>query len=372
VQAELGRSAEAVAALGAAREIRPDHLPTRLRLADVLIADGQTARSRALYESVRSERPGDALALYGLGRIAVIDGRREQAVDLFRRAIDIFPSYGAAHYAYGLVLRDLGRMDEARHHLAISQERRLERPPMDDPYLAAVAELNLGATLHLTRGRALEAAGKIDESIAAHEKALSLRPGLVQAHLNLIILYGRRAQSEAALRHYRAALELNPALPELHYNYGVLQVLLGDPRRAAAAFLETLRLNPFHPEAHHNYGVIIEQEGRLDEASEHYRKALREKPGYRSAHFHLGRIFVNQGRVREGLEQFQAALLPVPAAQDEDAPGYYYALGATWSMVGDRGRAISLLREALRRATALRQNDLADAIRRDLRTLGDG
>lgn len=164
---------------------------------------------------------------------------------------------------------------------------------------------------------------------------------------------------------------INPALPELHYNYGVLQVALGEPRRAAEAFLETLRLNQFHPEAHHNYGVLIEQEGRLDEAAEHYRKALRERPGYRSAHFHLGRILVNQERVREALEQFQAALIPVPAATDEEAPGYYYALGATWSMAGERARAIAMLREALRRATVLRQTELSEAIRRDLRTLGD-
>ncbi|MFM8394652.1 MAG: tetratricopeptide repeat protein, partial [Acidobacteriota bacterium] len=115
----------------------------------------------------------------------------------------------------------------------------------------------------------------------------------------------------------------------------------------------------------------IEQEGRLDEAADHYRKALREKPGYRSAHFHLGRILVNQGRVREALEQFQAAVAPPPPVSDEEAPGYFYALGATWSMLGERGRAMALLREALRRATTLQQTALVEAIRRDLRTLGD-
>lgn len=371
VRAELGRSREAIDVLEVARRLRPEHLPTRLRLAEALLADGQTAPSQVLFEAVRKERPAEATPLYGLGRIAVMSGQREQAIDYFRQAIAIFPTYGAVHYAYGLVLRDLGQTAAARHHLTLSQEHRLERPVIDDPFLAAVAELNLGATLYLTRGRALEAAGKIDESIAAHEKALERRPGLVQAHLNLITLYGRRGQIEAAQRHYLAALAINPALPELHYNHGVLLVTRGEVRRAAEAFLETLRLNPFHPEAHHNLGVIIEQEGRLDEAAEHYRKALREKPGYRSAHFHLGRIYVNQGRVREGLAEFQAALAPPPAASDEEAPGYFYALGATWSMVGERSQSIAMLREALRRATLLRQRELAEAIRRDLQTLGD-
>jgi tetratricopeptide (TPR) repeat protein len=371
VRSELGRTREAIDVLEVARRLRPEHLPTRLRLAEALLADGQTAPSQALFEALRKERPAEATPLYGLGRIAVLSGQRDQAIDYFRQALSIFPTYGAAHYAYGLVLRDLGQTAAARHHLTLSQEHRLERPVVDDPFLAAVAELNLGATLYLTRGRALEAAGKIDESIAAHEKALERRPGLVQAHLNLITLYGRRGQIEAAQRHYQAALAINPALPELHYNHGVLLVTRGEVRRAAEAFLETLRLNPFHPEAHHNLGVIIEQEGRLDEAAEHYRKALREKPGYRSAHFHLGRIYVNQGRVREGLAEFQAAVAPPPAASDEEAPGYFYALGATWSMVGEQGQSIAMLREALRRATLLRQKELAEAIRRDLQTLGD-
>ena len=70
--------------------------------------------------------------------------------------------------------------------------------------------------MHLTRGRALEAAGKIDESIAAHEKALELRPGLVQAHLNLITDHSDirvealtlEASTEATLD--QASLTLNP------------------------------------------------------------------------------------------------------------------------------------------------------------------
>ena len=90
------------------------------------------------------------------------------------------------------------------------------------------------------------------------------------------------------------------------------------------------------------------------------RKALRRSPAARD--------YVRQ--VRAALEQFRLALEPEPPVGDEDAPGYYYALGATWSMVGEERKAIESLAEALRRAERLGQRELAEAIRRDLRTLG--
>ena len=375
VRGEMGQAEEAVEALTAAVGLQAEYEPAQLRLAEALQLAGRLGESRERYEGVLRRSPGEATALYGMGRLALAEGRRELAVEPLRRAIGIFPEYGAAHYAYGMVLRDLGRIEEARQHLALSQVHRLKRPRIDDRYLAVVAGLNLGATLHLARGRAFEVEGRIEESIAEHERALAINPDLVQAHVNLITLYGRSGKVERALGHYQAALARDADLPDLHYNYGVLLVAGGDPRQAAEAFQKALRRNPYHAEANHNYGVIIERDGRLDEAADHYRRALREKPGYRSAHFHLGRILVNQDngsgdKVRAALEQFRLALEPEPLMGDEDAPGYYYALGATWSMVGEGRKATESLAEALRRAERLGQHELVEAIRRDLRTLG--
>jgi len=370
VRGELGQAEGAIEALTIAGRLRPGHPTVRLRLAESLLAAGRRRESREQFELIRRGQPREAAALYGLGRIAMLEGQPALASDLLRQAIEIYPAYGAAHYAYGLVRRDLGQVEEARRHLPLSQEYRLRRPPVDDADLAAVAELNLGAAIHLTRGRALEEAGQIEESIVEHEKALNLRPGLVQAHINLITLYGRRGRIEPALEHYRAARAINPDLTDLHYNHGVLLIGAGRPQEALESFERVIKIKPYHPEAHHNLGVIIEQEGRLDEAAAHYRSALRERPGYRSAHFHLGRILVNQSRVQEALDQFQLAVEPAPPAADEEAPGHFYALGATWSMLGERQRAVSALREALRRAVSLRQGDLATSIRRDLQTLG--
>lgn len=367
-QAALGRHQEAVAAFRAALRQDASHLPAQLRMADALLAAGELRESQQFYETVTKRNANIAQAYYGLGRIAAANGNQSAAADHYRKAIELFHDYGAAHYALGLMLRDLGQTTQAQEHLALSQQLRLSRPTLEDRLIVAIAEMNAGASKHLKRGALLESNGQIAESIAAHEQALEINPWLVQAHLNLISLYGRVNQPEKAEEHYRAAIAINPDIADSHYNYGVLLVGQQRFREAAAAFQRCLQLDPYYAEAHHNYAVLIEREGRLDEAATHYRKAIENKTGYRSAHFHLGRILVNQNKLPEAIEQFLQTLTP----EDEETPRYLYALGATCIRAGTRAKGIQYLRDALQKARALNQTPLINSIERDLARLEQG
>jgi tetratricopeptide (TPR) repeat protein len=365
VQAALGNHDQAITTFQEAIRRRPDYLPAQLRLADSLFAAGQASASRQFYETVTGKNAGIAQAHYGLGRVKAAAGSPAAAVAHYRRAIDLFPEYGAAHYALGLALRDLGERDRAQEHLALSQKHKFSRPPLEDPLLTALAELNAAASEILRRGVLLEGAGQIAESIAEHERALAANPQLVQAHINLISLYGRTGQFEKAEEHYRAAVAVNPNLADGHYNFGVLLAGRERYQEAAQAFHRSLQVNPFHAEAHHNYAVMIEREGRWDEAAEHYRQALENKPGHRLAHFHLGRILVQRGKLAEAIEHFHQTLAP----EDEHTPRYMYALGATYARAGVKEKGLHYLREALLRARARGQTALAASIERDLRLL---
>jgi tetratricopeptide (TPR) repeat protein len=365
VQAALGKHIEAAVVFKEAMRLRPDYLPARLRFADSLLASGQRLESRPLYEAVVKKNAAIAQAHYGLGRIEAAGGELVAAVAHFRKAIELFPEYGAAHYALGLALRDLGQAAKAQEHLALSQKHKLSRPPLEDPLLIAIAELNALGTEILKRGVVLESAGRIEESIAEHERALEVNPQLMQAHINLIQLYGRTGQFEKAEKHYSAVVAINPNLADSHYNYGVL--LAGQERyaEAAQAFQRSLQIDQFNAEAHHNYAAMIEREGRLDEAAEHYRKALENRPGHRLAHFHLGRILVHQGKLAEAIEHFRQTLTP----EDEQTPRFTYALGATYVRAGEKQKGVQYLSDAMKRATALGQTQLAASIERDLRQL---
>ena len=295
-------------------------------------------------------------------RVLVVDQDHTAASALFKKAVEQFPQYGAAHYALGMALRNLGQTANAQEHLSLSQRFKDSRPPINDPLLTAIAELNAAGSELLKRGVMFDAAGKLAEAITDHERAVEANSQLVQAHINLISLYARAGQFDKAEKHYQAANTINPNMADSHYNFGVMLTMQNRPQEAAKAFERCLRIDSFNAEAHYNLGVIIEREGRLDEAAAHYRQTIGNKPGHRMAHFHLGRVLVNQDKLLEAIAEFEKTLTP----EDDQTPLFTYALGATYARAGDRAKAIQFLRQALKSAKAMEQTQLAASIERDL------
>ncbi|MBA3440025.1 MAG: DUF3808 domain-containing protein, partial [Pyrinomonadaceae bacterium] len=261
--------------------------------------------------------------------------------------------------------RDLNRIDKAKEHLSIYEKNKLVRPPSNDSLLSAVWELNRGAAEHLKKGINFEADGQIEQAIVEHERALEINPQLVEAHTNLIILYGRSGQAAKAEEHYRAAVRVNPHSADSYYNFGVLLNEQGKFEEASQAFLRCLEINPFHAEANHNYGIMLERKNRFDEAIKHYRVAIENKPDYRPPHFHLARILVRQGDYAQAINHFLKILTP----EDESTSLYMYALAATYVRAGNHERALHYMREARRRAAASSKTELLALIERDLRSL---
>jgi len=288
------------------------------------------------------------------------------AIDHFRKACEISPNFGASHYALALAYRDLDDKTKAQEHLSLYQKDKLGWPLSHDPLLNAVQELRTGAHHYLKQGAILETAGQLEQSVAAHERALEIDPKLEQALINLISLYGRLRQPGKAEAQYKSLLAINPNLAEAHYNFGVLLTGQGRPSEASEAFRKALEISPFYAEAHNNYAFLLLNEGRLEEAARHFRAALENKPNYRLAHFHLGRILLHQNKTDEAIDHFLQTLGP---EEDDSTPGYFYALGAAYARAGKRQSALECIRQAQRRASVLGQRELLESIERDLRIL---
>ena len=79
----------------------------------------------------------------------------------------------------------------------------------------------------------------------------------MQAHINLIALYGRSGRYEEAADHYRAALALDGHQADLYYNYGVLLLKQSKHQEAENAFEQALQINPYYVEARNNLGSNI-------------------------------------------------------------------------------------------------------------------
>jgi tetratricopeptide (TPR) repeat protein len=365
VQSSQGHCDSAAATLRTAAKIDPQYVPAQLHLANCLLSSGRPAAAEELYDAIVKAQADNADAYYGLGRARAARRDYTGASAAYRKACDLAPQFGAAHYALALAYRASGQAEQAQQELRLYDKNKDGAPPANDPLLAEVRALNHSASFQVQIGTQLEKQGKLEESIAAHEKALEIDPNLLQAHVNLIALYGRVGQFENAEQHYKAAVQLDPSSAESYYDYGVLLVSEQKYAEAETAFRKTIELDPLHAGAHTNLGFLLERQGRLADAIAEYRQAAANAPNNRQAHFNLGRSLVSLRNYAEGIQELRKTLEP----KDQDTPRYVYALGAALARSGDRQNALAYLREARDGAQAQGQTALVASIDRDLRTL---
>ena len=358
-QAIDGKNAEAASALRDAVSLDAGYLPARLKLAEVLLNVGRLDESQAICESIIKENPQFAPAHYWLGRVASAKGQVAASIEKYRKACQLWPSYGTAHYALALACRRTGAEEEARQHMAAYQKYKADGDPQpEDPLLESVRSLDNSALAHLMKGVDLENAGQFNAAIAEHEQAVKQDPKLAQAHANLIALYGRVGQAENVEKEYRATVEINPNLPQSHYDYGVFLVNQQRFREAETAFRKALESSPKYAEAHSNLGAMLERQGKSEEAIEQYRAAIENKPNFRMAHFQLGRLLLAKKRTGEAIAELSQTLTP----EDADTPRFLYGLGVAYAEAGDYANAERYLRSAGQRAASLGQNQLASQI----------
>ena len=335
VALRTGRADDAVKLLEGA-----DALPARMKLAEALVNAGDLTRGADAYARLVKEPAAQPEAEYGLGRIAALRGDWKAAIAHQQRACELFPEFGAAHYALGLAYRNAGKMDDAQRELELHRRYGPKWPAIDDPVIAKVYALKDDARANLERGIRLGNEGKIAEAIAAHDAALAKDAGNAQAHANLISLHGRLGQWADAEKHFKAVVALKSNLDEAYYNYGVVLSLQKRDAEAADAFRRAIEANPLHAQAYNNLGVLFERERRWEEAADAYRHAIENQPAFRLGRFNLARMLIALGKNDDAVAELEKLIALAP--EDQESPRYVYALSTAHLRAGRVERALAL------------------------------
>ena len=157
MQAAQGRHEDAALTLADALRMHPGYVPAQLKLAGSLLAIGKWQESGEVYQAVSTAHPESADAQYGMGRVSAARGDARPPPPR-TQVVELFPDYGAAHYALALVYRTLGDDERYRQQFRWYEQNRTSVPPLDDPLRGAVARLNMGSVAHIRRGADLERA----------------------------------------------------------------------------------------------------------------------------------------------------------------------------------------------------------------------
>ncbi len=151
------------------------------------------------------------------------------------------------------------------------------------------------------RGGALKELGFLQEAVESCDKAIQLKPDYAEAYSNRGNALQKLGQLETALESYDKAIRLKPELSDTHSNRGVALRDLGRVEEALESYDKVIQLNPEYAEAYSNQGVALQGLGRLEEAVQSYDKAIQLRPDFAEA-------YANRGNVQKDLRQTDAAI----------------------------------------------------------------
>ena len=148
-------------------------------------------------------------------------------------------------------------------------------------------ELNPGnSEAHLRLGFLMYNAKRIqDEGMAHYYKALKANPSDPRIHHDLGMALLHQRQFDEAIKHLSEALQRMPNginkqynSVGMHYNLALALTYAGKTKEAITHFTEVLRLDPNHAPAHYRLAIILADQRDLDECLKHYATAVKLKP----------------------------------------------------------------------------------------------
>lgn len=326
---------------------RPDH-PFPLFNVGMTYSDAGQFEEAAefLRRSIEHSNPDEshlrkAYAL--LVHAEVRQGLREKALETCRRGRELFPQDIELRFREGVVLHELGRLEESaqayRDVLAEREERHFTS--IDRGLSGFKARQNLAVvysdmgdlaqaerewravTQEVPRYRpgwrglaeVLTRAGRRDDVLAVAERCLADPALRVEGRL----LRGRLALTDGDIATARA--EFEQAAAECPTDRAALearcQILFdhGPPAEAEAALRALIDRHPAEAAAHHNLGMLLSRLKRHEEAAVSLRQALRYRADDPTIYLHLSQTLSDSGRPEEAL----AAMEQVSRLEPNDA-----------------------------------------------------
>jgi len=217
----LGGNASAPQTEETAAESQPEgaELPmddfTRLALEKAKQGDVEGALD-AFSVAIAANPDGASIPYYYRGLVYIEDGKVNEAIEDFTKAIELDSHFPQAYAARGTAYLMISRPAKAAEDF----NKALQLDPKN-------------ATTYVNRARALMGLQMNEEAEADLDKAIELDPKLVAAYFNRGVLRMLNQETEKALEDFNQCIAINPNLPAPYFNRAVAYIELGDKKAAA-------------------------------------------------------------------------------------------------------------------------------------------
>ena len=228
------------------RAIRRDPKPAYLAsLGSALQRQGRLEDALKAYDKAVQIRPDDANLWRDLGNVLFDLKRPDDALLSFQHVLTLDPEHWDAAYRCGYLLNQLGRPEEALPYLDISHRLQPEKAVMLEMraialhslkrYEEALAENKRAYALNAANpetcnntGAALQFLGRDEEALPWFDRALKLRPNFIMALMNKASSLQQLHRFEEAVAAYQNVRAIDPGSADADWNLSLIDMLRGD------------------------------------------------------------------------------------------------------------------------------------------------
>ena len=249
----------------------------------------ETAES-ILHSSTKPEALGNAYLL--MGSIAERNGKHDEAIEEYRRALSLDSKFSSAYNGWGIVL-----FDKKEYENAVAKfKEAVKLSPKSIP-----AWHNWGRAL-VNGGHPEQAMDKFNRVLKLDSDSPSAYEGLGAALNNM----GKPAQ---AIHNFQRALEIDPKSAFAYYGWGTA-LSHGEQKydEAVAKFEKCINMGPSFAPVYEEQAIALSVQGKLNEAIEKLRRAVELDPRCVTCYVSLGQMFTEGHKYNQATDVLQKAL----------------------------------------------------------------
>ncbi|HED34791.1 MAG TPA: tetratricopeptide repeat protein [Gammaproteobacteria bacterium] len=222
-------------------------------------------------------------------------GRVLRAAEIYRKILNVEPTYADAKHLLGIAERQQGNFKEAIK------------------LINAAIKLNPGTAVYYNNlSQAYRASGDLNKAGVAGKKAISLDANIPEAHVNIGAILFENGDFNAAIEAYKKALSLRKGYIDAMLGLGDCFLKTDQFEAGLEQFQAVLLCEKDNIAALTRTGIALRLLGRIDEAIEHYKKSIVLLPSEPDLYNNLSCLYQRENRPEEAAECLRVLLKLTP------------------------------------------------------------
>ena len=327
-------------------------------IGNIFLNHGNTGTALGWYETALEIKIDYAPAISNIANLKRLSGKTQEAIDLFKRAIQADPKLIQAYIGAATSFLALADLDQAKSFAKKALEINSNTPGVNETlgiiyqnernpsqaieYYKKEVEINPKAYISLLNsGLLLLQNGQAEAALELLVKASALAPS-EQCSLLLAQVYQNLGQFKEAINEYQK-LDISQSKDKsIPFNLGLCLLNTGHNNAAIEKFKIAIQLDETYIPALGNIGTAFKREGRNLEAIQATQKVLDLDPDNTDAHINLGAIYQDIGQLNDALAYTLKSI-----QLNTDNPTAHMNLGGIYKDLGQLDHALASTLKAL-------------------------